>query len=285
MSKKSREAIRNNLAQALNPPAPTRKRSEHLDGLLDVYAPPQSEEISSIAIHSDTLQPLAEPILPIGLPESGLPESGRPDTNSLPTIVQPGYLKNSLPESGLPDSGKPDSGRPLINLMAGLPDVSGYTKLWHQMTDHLYSQLSTAEQAVHIQLFRLSWGYNKPTCFISLATLSRRVGIARSAVQRALAGLVEKGLVAKRQIVLGSGEQGVEYEVIPPPALLKSSGLPESGKPESGHIKENALKETNKREVAPLDIQNCPDCSGSGFYYPDGFEGGVAKCKHKKLMK
>ncbi|MGB7923067.1 MAG: hypothetical protein WCF57_07470 [Pyrinomonadaceae bacterium] len=30
-------------------------------------------------------------------------------------------------------------------------------------------------------------------------------------------------------------------------------------------------------------ISKCPDCGGSGFYYPQGYEGGVAKCRHEKL--
>jgi hypothetical protein len=33
-----------------------------------------------------------------------------------------------------------------------------------------------------------------------------------------------------------------------------------------------------------MDKSNCPDCGGSGFYYPSGFEAGVAKCRHEKLM-
>lgn len=32
-----------------------------------------------------------------------------------------------------------------------------------------------------------------------------------------------------------------------------------------------------------IDYSKCPDCGGSGFFYPKGYEGGVAKCKHEKL--
>lgn len=32
-----------------------------------------------------------------------------------------------------------------------------------------------------------------------------------------------------------------------------------------------------------VDATQCPDCKGSGFYYPNGPTGGVAKCKHEKL--
>jgi hypothetical protein len=35
----------------------------------------------------------------------------------------------------------------------------------------------------------------------------------------------------------------------------------------------------------PLDVSQCPDCQGSGFYYPNGINGGVAKCKHANLQK
>lgn len=32
-----------------------------------------------------------------------------------------------------------------------------------------------------------------------------------------------------------------------------------------------------------IDISKCPDCGGSGMYYPEGYEKGVARCKHEKL--
>jgi hypothetical protein len=34
-----------------------------------------------------------------------------------------------------------------------------------------------------------------------------------------------------------------------------------------------------------LDTSQCPDCNGTGFYYPQGTEGGVARCKHERLRK
>jgi hypothetical protein len=32
-----------------------------------------------------------------------------------------------------------------------------------------------------------------------------------------------------------------------------------------------------------IDSSTCPDCNGTGFYYPNGREQGVAKCLHSKL--
>jgi hypothetical protein len=31
--------------------------------------------------------------------------------------------------------------------------------------------------------------------------------------------------------------------------------------------------------------KDCPDCGGSGWWYPNGMERGVAKCKHERLKK
>ena len=50
------------------------------------------------------------------------------------------------------------------------------------------------------------------------------------------------------------------------------------------------LIETFLRPESPslslnLDTSQCPDCHGSGFYYPKGVEGGVARCKHEQLRK
>jgi hypothetical protein len=38
-----------------------------------------------------------------------------------------------------------------------------------------------------------------------------------------------------------------------------------------------------KPTLSAEQIARCPDCGGSGFFYPQGYEGGVAKCKHEKL--
>jgi hypothetical protein len=33
-----------------------------------------------------------------------------------------------------------------------------------------------------------------------------------------------------------------------------------------------------------VDASQCPDCFGTGMYYPEGFEKGVARCPHSKLI-
>jgi hypothetical protein len=33
-----------------------------------------------------------------------------------------------------------------------------------------------------------------------------------------------------------------------------------------------------------VDASKCPDCFGTGMWYPEGFEKGVARCRHEKLL-
>jgi len=37
--------------------------------------------------------------------------------------------------------------------------------------------------------------------------------------------------------------------------------------------------------TSAVDASLCPDCKGSGFYYPNGPTGGVAKCKHESMVR
>jgi hypothetical protein len=47
----------------------------------------------------------------------------------------------------------------------------------------------------------------------------------------------------------------------------------------------SAVGETEATEptAAHVDTRECPDCWGTGMYYPGGFEKGVARCKHERL--
>lgn len=51
--------------------------------------------------------------------------------------------------------------------------------------------------------------------------------------------------------------------------------------------KEELAVESNESEpVQPaLDASKCPDCGGAGWYYPEGKEKGIAKCKHLRLFE
>ena len=116
--------------------------------------------------------------------------------------------------------------RGLVSLMDSLPETAGFTKLHHQIVDHLYSQLSAKEQIVHLQLYRLAWGTGRPNCFISLPRLARRSNLSQRSTAEATALLESKGLIRKGAVITGKGkEQGIEYWVTPPPANAKNASL------------------------------------------------------------
>jgi hypothetical protein len=47
-----------------------------------------------------------------------------------------------------------------------------------------------------------------------------------------------------------------------------------------------AIKSSEHQPTLPLDINGsqCPDCHGTGYWYPAGTDKGVARCKHLKLV-
>jgi DNA-binding Lrp family transcriptional regulator len=118
-----------------------------------------------------------------------------------------------------------------VDLMASLPDVAGFTKFFHQITDFLYPQLSPSEQCVHLQLYRLTWGRGEPFCRISLPRLAERSNMSERTTHDALAKLISKGLIKKGTSVIGKGrEQGIEYWVTPAPRLADSARLVKSAR-------------------------------------------------------
>jgi hypothetical protein len=48
---------------------------------------------------------------------------------------------------------------------------------------------------------------------------------------------------------------------------------------------EREAAERTGATVRAVDASKCPDCGGSNFYYPGGYEEGVAKCRHDKLSR
>jgi hypothetical protein len=41
--------------------------------------------------------------------------------------------------------------------------------------------------------------------------------------------------------------------------------------------------ERREEQTTKVDASKCPDCFGTGMYYPEGFDKGVARCRHDKL--
>jgi len=231
-----------------------------------------------------------------------------------------------------------------VRLLDSLPEVKGDARLPHRYTDHLCRLLKPDEQAVYLQLYRLSWGWSQETCFISNPRLSERSNVPLSSMKRAIAGLLDKGLIEKTGHTTGYGkDQGVEYRVptlgwqpnmgcqpnmswqpnMDPIKVLYKEHTQTQEPPAAGvgvgskfslkeckryaeHLRSTGQGINNPGGYATtihrtgeadalieaylhagttqaVDSSRCPDCHGTGFYYPKGVEQGVAKCQHERL--
>ena len=249
------------------------------------------------------------------------------------------------PEKPLPASQndrQPESDSHPYNLLMGVTMVPGFLRLPNTIVDNVLRLLDTDEQAIYVQMYRLSWGHNKPTCFISLPKLSERTNIKLTSLKAALKRLEGRGLLVKSNLTLGYGkQQGIEYSVAAPDRQSESDRQPSRGRQsDSDSIKENTQKEITQTQAGvrvgsnftleecrryaehlrstgqginnpggyattilrtgeadeaiaaylspventpTMDASACPDCHGTGFWYPNGTEKGVAKCKHSNL--
>ncbi|HEX8474614.1 MAG TPA: replication protein [Pyrinomonadaceae bacterium] len=135
-----------------------------------------------------------------------------------------------------------------VDLIASLPEVAGRLEIPHQVTDHLLRLLDPMEQAVYLQLYRLSWGFNKSTCSISNGKLAERAGMPESTVKKTLVKLKAKGLIKKAGMQIGYGkEQGIEFWVAAPSSQLqRSSQLRQSSQLPQVHNKRKALTDNIK---------------------------------------
>jgi DNA-binding Lrp family transcriptional regulator len=326
MSKKSREAIRNNLAQAIAPPMSSRKRSSHLDGLLDEYAPPEKREAELSSVRA--LSPLQAATTPDVAP---------------PKIDQPPLQTGGA----TPDVAPPRR-----------VEGSRFTSIPNDVFDVVLPALKPVEQLVLLRLYRLTRGFQTARCTVSIGTLAKRCSIGTTAARNAAQELERRGFIRRiGSDLMNSNQQarGVEFEMLLPAAAstrdvapARSVAPPSNVAPPSGvAYKVNTQKENTQTQDAPsvdkkldvrvgskftieecrryakhlqatgqgitnpggyatiikrtgeadelienflnpatatqsVDTSACPDCQGSGFYYPDGINGGVAKCKHLK---
>jgi hypothetical protein len=159
-----------------------------------------------------------------------------------------------------------------------------------QLLDHLFRHLDPFEQAAYMQLCRLSWGWKQNRCRVSNPRLAERANMSLAQVKKVVAKLIAKGLIEKTGNIQGFGkEQGVEYIVHAPSwQLSRSSQLQQSRQPhKSSQLQQSTNIDKNinidqKGESASPNLLNCPDCLGTGFFYPEGKAGGVKRCNHER---
>ncbi len=159
----------------------------------------------------------------------------------------PARRNDSQPKYGSQSQGDSQG----ANLFASVSLTPGFLRLPNTVTDGLLRLLDTDAQAAYIQLYRLSHGNGKPTCWISLPKLAERTNIKMTSLKVAIKRLEERGLIRKTNINLGYGkQQGIEYSVASPDSQPFRDRLSRNGsQPDSDYIKENTLKDTHNTKM------------------------------------
>lgn len=67
------------------------------------------------------------------------------------------------------------------------------------------------------------------------------------------------------------------------PAFLAEHLRRRLWKKEKRQIEAEAAEQKASAPARQIDASKCPDCFGTGMYYPEGFDKGVARCPHSKL--
>jgi hypothetical protein len=249
--------------------APTGATMRHLRSLN--FPPPQTinQPATSPVIAEENRLPAASS-QPTEQPRGG-PVSNQPAAGSQPVVNRQPAAGNQVNASKL-------------SLLAALPEQKGETRIPNRYTDHLCRMLRPDEQAVYWQLYRLSWGWGKETCLVSNPKLSERSNVPLSTMKRAVASLVEKGVIIKTGQTNGYGkEQGVEYRLPSlgsQPALSRQPVL--SSQPGVDSIKETHIKEHTQTTagVRVCSRFSLPECqryaehlrsSGQGITNPGGY--------------
>lgn len=257
------------------------------------------QDIPSPGIPEDDIP--AEGIPLEGIPQQNTAESqARPVTDEPasksrrpkpgPVIAEPSIqLTTALPDTGIPQPGIPQHSIPTI--------THGYYQCFNDLDDRICPTLDVYGQVVLRRLYRLSHGYGSTRCKVGLGTLAVNTNMARSRVQRAIADLIEQGLIQR----LGSDQNGAEYEVLPGAVPIRGQGIPRKGIPpisrgipqqgtqssrgipQEGNNKEKkAFKENiNTEETINQSIQTFRDLLQSGDYtiemIEEQFSAGFSK--------
>jgi hypothetical protein len=181
-----------------------------------------------------------------------------------------------------------------VQQIAPVRQTGGHTRVTHGVSDEILPTLDVYSQSILQRLLRLSWGWSQETCKVGLPRLASACNMSESKARRALRVLIARHLI---EVIeqdfsnVNQAERGTTYKVLVAPAHGTAPGrytAPALGTAPVRRTpnKEKLLKENNKREnELSLDTKSCPDCQGSGFWYPEGVEKGVAKCKHKRLKE
>lgn len=134
-------------------------------------------------------------------------------------------------------------------------ESKGFLKIGNAILDQTLPTLDPFEQVVFLQLFRLSHGFAKSTCRVSLPTLSNRSNVKMTSLKGALKRLQLRGLIHKESLELGFGkDQGADFWVSPDGRLTHHDWQAVGGRQSPGDSIKRTLKETNIKDTTPVNL-------------------------------
>jgi hypothetical protein len=174
-------------------------------------------------------------------------------------------------------------------------EIRGYGPFTWDLLDGIMPRLDPYEQVVLLRLCRLAWGHKKDTCRVGYDRLQQACNLKKRKLQEVISKLEFLRYIRRLALEQGGPDRslrGTEYQILltPPPGVLRTTvarnatvALNATVAPDATN-KKNALKEISKEGV-PSRANECPDCGGTSWFYPNGVEGGVKRCSHPKVPK
>ena len=174
-------------------------------------------------------------------------------------------------------------------------EIRGYGPFTWDLLDGIMPRLDPYEQVVLLRLCRLAWGHKKDTCRVGYDRLQQACNLKKRKLQEVISKLEFLGYIQRLALEQGGSDRslrGTEYQIllIPPPGVSRATVASDATVASRTTVasdatnKKNALKD-NYKEGVPLRAKECPDCSGTSWFYPKGVEGGVKRCTHPKVPR
>jgi DNA-binding Lrp family transcriptional regulator len=290
--------------------------------------------------------------IPAPAETSGAENTSPPETIA-PSAKPSGAAIISAPEISLAQPLQ-TSAAELITAPVIFSKPEQHTRIPNEIFEDVLPTLRTSAQSILLRLYRLTWGFQKDTCHVSMGRLGKACNLSARQVTTCVQVLEKRRFIRRVHVDLNNKnqhERGVTFQMLLPQAARAKITAPviasPAAKTSAGEAisdnKVNTQKEnTQTQEPAAgvrvgsrftvedcrryaqhlqstgqginnpggyattihrtgeademierflnptgsiqVDTSQCPDCKGSGFYYPNGTTGGVAKCKHEKLI-
>jgi hypothetical protein len=165
--------------------------------------------------------------------------------------------------------------------------TSEFLRIPNGVFDRVLPTLLPSDQVVLLRLYRLSRGFGKEECTVGYETIGKACNLSARQASVCVERLILAGWIERVGVQQGGKSRhgrGSVYRVNLPAVSTKAkSAMAESTIAATSSNKDKDINERIKRGAGALDSSKCPDCEGKGFWWPEGYERGVAKCKHPKL--